>query len=429
MAWKNKYDELKVNKFVKGWYVKMYKKSTVSANVWLRNLGLFLERTNLKPEDIIDRAQSGELKTTFRKYVESMEEKKYAGSYITKYKTVLNSFLKYNDINFKLEDSVDEANKYRSVFHEHVPTQEELADIIRHAKIRSRVSIALMAFSGLRPGVIGNDQGTDGLKLGDMEGLDLKTLEFKKIPVKITVREYLSKTRNEYFTFIGSEGAKYIIEYLKDRNSKGEKLTTDSFLISFNYGTNKRETLRTLLITREIRESMRKAGIDSRPYVLRRYFASQLSIGESKGYITHEWRQFLMGHSGDMESTYVNAKGNMSPDLVKVATESYSKCLKILETGNIGNSEDEMALFVKRSMLQIAGYSDKEIESMDLFNMTNDEISQRIKDKMNGSSNEVLKPNSQGQVIIRQDKVSDYFSKGYAFITSIGNGQVIMKIP
>ncbi|MEM3892168.1 MAG: hypothetical protein QW282_08485 [Nitrososphaerales archaeon] len=48
-----------------------------------------------------------------------------------------------------------------------MPNKEELDRIVTMATSRGRFSIALMAFSGLRPESIGNCDGSDGLKLGD----------------------------------------------------------------------------------------------------------------------------------------------------------------------------------------------------------------------------------------------------------------------
>jgi len=47
---------------------------------------------------------------------------------------------------------------------EHVPSKEELDRILRMTTPRGRVSVALMAFSGLRPE---DHDGTDGLRLRD----------------------------------------------------------------------------------------------------------------------------------------------------------------------------------------------------------------------------------------------------------------------
>ncbi|WP_287954474.1 hypothetical protein [Acidiplasma sp.] len=48
-----------------------------------------------------------------------------------------------------------------------------MAKILRKGTSRGRVIIALMAFSGLRPESLGNYEGMDGLRLGDLKELKL----------------------------------------------------------------------------------------------------------------------------------------------------------------------------------------------------------------------------------------------------------------
>ena len=61
--------------------------------------------------------------------------------------------------------------------------------------MRGRVSIALMAFSGLRPETIGNFKGTDGLKLSDLPELRINEgkIEFVKVPTIVRVRSTLPR--------------------------------------------------------------------------------------------------------------------------------------------------------------------------------------------------------------------------------------------
>ncbi|MEM3191559.1 MAG: hypothetical protein QXH93_04665 [Conexivisphaerales archaeon] len=51
-------------------------------------------------------------------------------------------------------------------------------------------------------------------------------------------------------------------------------------------------------------DAIEKASLKIRPYVLRGYFSTALDIAEIKGLISHPWRQFIMGHNGDIESRY-----------------------------------------------------------------------------------------------------------------------------
>ncbi|MDH3619008.1 MAG: hypothetical protein OEM89_09850 [Nitrosopumilus sp.] len=82
--------------------------------------------------------------------------------------------------------------------------------ILNVANPRTRTNISLMAFSGIRPQVMGNADATDGLKLVDLDDLvianDGKTVSFAQIPAMIIVSALLSKTKNKYFTFLPDEG-------------------------------------------------------------------------------------------------------------------------------------------------------------------------------------------------------------------------------
>lgn len=56
---------------------------------------------------------------------------------------------------------------------------------------RARVSIALMAFSGLRPESLGNYEGNDGIRLGDFVEAEIRGdgMEFAKLPTMLVVRK------------------------------------------------------------------------------------------------------------------------------------------------------------------------------------------------------------------------------------------------
>ena len=130
-----------------------------------------------------------------------------------------------------------------------------------------------MAYSGLRPESLGNYEGTDGFRLGDINDLALSNgIEIKNVPAQTTIRSRLSKARNHYFSFIGEEGITYIRAYLEERMKTGEKLTPESPLLQLDVrGTRKNDFMRTLLVTRDIREAIQGAGLKMRPCVLRTY--------------------------------------------------------------------------------------------------------------------------------------------------------------
>ena len=138
----------------------------------------------------------------------------------------LRSWAKFNGIDIKLDVNIANENESPTLDNERVPSKEELSRLLRKATSRGRVSISIMAFSGFRPETLGNYEGTDGLRLGDIKELKISDeIEFTKIPATIMVKARLSKARNQYFSFIGEEGITYIKEYLEERKKNGEELT------------------------------------------------------------------------------------------------------------------------------------------------------------------------------------------------------------
>jgi len=87
-----------------------------------------------------------------------------------------------------------------------------------------------------------------------------------------------------------------------------------------------------------------------RPYVLRAYFSITLDIAESKGLISHPWRQFIMGHKGDIEARYSTNK-RLPPDIIDEMRESYSKSIRFLETRISDVSEENARLYLQQQLL------------------------------------------------------------------------------
>lgn len=362
----------------------------------------------------------------FADFVRDMESKGKAGSYIARFKKVILSWLKFNGIRLQLAVNISGENETPTIANERVPSKEELARILRKATSRGRVIIALMAFSGLRPESLGNYEGTDGLKLGDIKELKLSDeIEFDKIPVTVMVRSRLSKARHQYFSFIGEEGATYIKEYLEERRKQGEELSYDSPLLQFDVrGIKKNAFLRTTLVTRDVRDAINGAGLKMRPYVLRAYFSTALDIAESKGLISHPWRQFIMGHKGDIEARYSTNK-RLPPDMIEEMRESYKKCLKYLETRVTEPSESDAKLYLQQQLLLAVGYRQDEIDRMNLAEMDNEAFQKLLRDKVAGA----MSGNGSKQRLVPVDEIEKFLSEGYEFQAVLPNGRAIMKMP
>ena len=422
-----KYQELLLDEDARRWFENLRAKSVLTATVALRNLGHYCEIMHTNPKEILNKAKANEkdFRYEFADFVRDMESKGKAGSYIARFKKVILSWLKFNGIRLQLAVNISGENETPTIANERVPSKEELARILRKATSRGRVIIALMAYSGLRPESLGNYEGTDGLRLGDLKELKLSDeIQFDKIPVTVMVKSKLSKARHQYFSFIGEEGATYIKEYLEERRKLGEELSYDSPLLQFDpRGIKKNAFLRTTLVTRDVRDAIPGAGLKMRPYVLRAYFSTALDIAESKGLISHPWRQFIMGHKGDIEARYSTNK-RLPPDMIEEMRESYKKCLKYLET-RIEPSESDAKIYLQQQLLLAVGYKQEEIDIMNLTEMDNEAFQKLLRDKVAGA----MSGNGSKQRLVSVDEIEKYLSEGFEFQAVLPNGKAIMKMP
>jgi len=423
------YKELLKDPELKNWNENIKAGSIITGEVYLRTLGLYCKLNNTDPRKILEDAKEGKLKKDFMVFVRKLENEGKAGSYIVRFKKVISSWVKFNDISLDLRSvRIKEASRNPTVEDERVPTQEELSKIITVSSLRGRVSIALMAFSGLRPETIGNFKGTDGLKLSDLPELRINEgkIEFLKIPTIVRVRSTLSKKRHEYMTFLPEEGCNYVKEYLESRTKEGEKLTYDSPLIALGGpvpGTHERP--RTQLVTRDIRKAMRKLNFNWRPYVLRSYFSMALDIAENKGIISHNWREYWMGHTGDISARYSTNK-KLSPEMIEEMRETYKKCSAYLETGRKALTEEEKEQLnkdIKKWYLSALGFTDDEIVKDNLLELEPEELQQKVREKLKLNMN-----NGHPQKIILINELRKYIEEGWEYIRDLGDKEAIVRL-
>ena len=201
----SRWDALRETGNTARWYRNLQQGSPITADVYVRTLGLYCERNHTTPEQILADAKSGALRDGLIDFVAMLQGEGKRGSYIVRFKKVLNSWCLFNGVEPKLKDiKIRGANDASTLSSESPPRKEELAKILRLASTRGRAIIALLAFSGLRPESLGNYKGTDAIRLGDVDGLVITPdgIEISKIPALLHVRGSISKKGHKYFTFI-----------------------------------------------------------------------------------------------------------------------------------------------------------------------------------------------------------------------------------
>ena len=178
----------------------------------------------------------------------------------------------------------------------------------------------------------------------------------------------------------------------------------------------------TKTLSKEIRDAMRPKYA-WRPYVLKAYFDTQLLIAENNGKIAHAYRQFFMGHKGDIEARYTTNKGRLPVELVEDMRESYRKSLEYLETTRVEVAEDRLQNALRRQLLLVAGFSGEEIDDLDLT-MGDDVFQELVRRRLVGS----MVNNGNSQRVVSINDVEDFLGRGWSFVAKLSDAKAILKI-
>lgn len=446
MTFKPKHKDMLENERLRAWYDNHKARSILTADVYLRTLGLYCQLNDITPSQVVEQARDEQVRDNLMKFVRRLENEGKAGSYIARFQRSIKSWLKFNGLTVDFSIiNIKDVRRSPTIENERVPEAEELSKIFEYATPRAKVSIALMSFAGVRPEVLGNFEGTDGLLVGDIKELEIFSdhvaIDSERIPAQIRVRGNLSKIRdkapNGYFTFIGPQGMRYVIDYLNSRMSHGESINESSNLLSFdreysNSSHHKHKFVRTLLITREIKQAILEAGFKWRPYVLRAYHSTALDRAENKGLISHNWREFFSGHTGDISARYSTNK-NLPQEMVDEMRETYRNCLKFLETDTKGiTEEDHAGILREHSIRTYAMFTGEELSKEDkdtLMAMEESDFWKEISERYRQNKKDMLN-NGHSQKVVSVKEVKEYINKGWEYVNTLpGNREVIVKLP
>ena len=410
------------------WFDNVRRGSVATAHEWLRRIG-FIHKTFHKSPKQIASLKPKEATNFILDVVSALESQKRSGSYISNCVKPLKSWLEFNGITIQQRIKIPGRGELTRVADERPPTPEELGRILNAADLRAKVACSLVAFTGVRLEVLGDFLGDDGLQVRDFPELVIEngTVEFEKIPTTVIVRKTLSKTKNQFFTFLCSEGCDYLKQYLEWRIRRNEKLEPKSALITPLTAKLAGQHIRTINIGDLMRKPIRYAGFQWRPYVFRRYFDTRLMIAESDGLIIRDWRVFWMGHKGDMEATYTVNK-RLPEDVIEKMREAYAKAAEkyLMTVRKETLTKETVVKTFNEQFLRMAGYSDEEISQLDLENLLPEDIQNLIKKKsmqalgLNGNSK---------QKIVPMYEVKDWITHGWEFVTTLPSNEAVIKLP
>jgi hypothetical protein len=417
-----KYAYLLKDDDVRRWYENLSRGSRVTADVCLRRLGNFCELRGVTPRQLACMSDK-ELHNVLMDYVGWAEGRGYAGSYISSTMKALKSWLAHNNRRLSVRIKIKGVDDTPSLRDERVPTAEELRRILLSADSKSRVCCILLAHSGLRTQTLGNYMGTDGLRVRDFPEMRVEdgSVCFDKVPTMVVVRRELSKAGHQYFTFLSEEGCEYLKNYLEERMMEGEKISAESPIITPKL--RMKPFIRTVNIGDIIREALRRAGFPWRPYVLRAYFDTQLMLAESKGLVLRDYRQFWMGHKGDIENRYTTNKCRLPESVIEDMREAYRRSQDYLQTIRPEAGREKLVEEFRRQLLLVAGFTPKEVDEINIASLSDDEFQDMVRRRLMGGIN----GDCGVQKAIDLNELDKYLENGWEYVATLPNQKVIVK--
>ena len=277
-------------------------------------------------DSVVDRIKAGELDPykALEKYVSALAGRGLAPKTIRGYLTATRGLLRHEGI--KLDDyevrlKVGVPPDIESSL-DRIPTRE-LRLLLMNSDPRTRALISLLATSGLRIGEAST------LRLGNVD-LDRE---------KVTVMALKTKSRATRISFISTETARLLRDYLRQRiNHKDEWLFPDKY--------NPQKPAGRSALYQLIRRTLTRTGLrskldpDSRmyelnPHAFRKYFFTKLiGAGVDRGVA-----EYLMGHKFGLDSAYLRMDEER---LRREYMESVDDFQALTETKPDRKSQEEM---------------------------------------------------------------------------------------
>ncbi len=396
--------------------------SQITADVYARRLANFAEAAKVSPVEFAQLAAKHR-RDLVLEFVAQETRRRMQGEYVRSTFKAINSWLEHNGL--PRVEAVKIRGSGRSVRRENeeLPSPEDVRAVRSAASLRDGIIVGLMAYSGLRPHVLGNYDGSDGVRLRDLPDLDVSELKFLVRPPRLSVRIDVSKNRIPFSTLIAGPVADAIEDYLRGRRAAGERLRPDSDLV---HPIRARKPFLTAInVGDATRASFEAAGFKGertrarwRPYILRHFFESRLAIAEADGKITHGFVSFLAGHKGDMDQLYALGRKSHSAEMWSKLREAYQRCEPYL-LGDATSAKDVHAT-VRREMLAMLGYSEQQLDRLDFSDA--DAIRDFYRKNPPGATR-------RQQTTVAESEVDRLQAEGWTVRVQLLGGRVVMDPP
>jgi integrase len=345
-----------------------------------------------------------------------VEQKEITSGTLKNYQKTIKSFCETTDILIpwkKITKGLPRGKRYAD---DRSPTLDEIRKIIEYPDRRIKAIISVMVSSGIRVGA------WDYLKWGHIIPIEKDIEGSDKTIVAAKMRVYAEED-DEYFTFISPEAYRFLKDWMDFRQSSGELVTKESWIMRNLWNTEKLE--RITKKRSDINTAKKLSSVGIKRLVERALWSQNLRTKnkpESKRYefqTDHGFRKFfktrcelggmkpiniekLMGHSTGISDSYYRATENeLLEDYVKIlghitiSRESVlSNEISILKS--CGRENEEIRREISSKVVEINDLKNKNLDQEDAISALSDRLYSLIEEVQN------LKKMSDGQMGIEK---------------------------
>jgi hypothetical protein len=175
-------------------------------------------------------------------------------------------------------------------------------------------------------------------------------------------------------------------------------------------------------LERIVKDAARKAGIEQweavHPHCVRKAFQSVLRAEYvDGGRMDPKTQEFLMGHilPGSQDTYFDKTK-------VEEIRAEYNR-LSFRRSSDV--TQEVLNSSLRKQLLLVAGFSEDEIDNMDLSNVSDKEFQKTVREKLLGA----MANNGKSQKVIPASELKSHISQGWEYIAQLPDSEIVVKLP
>jgi len=239
---------------------------------------------------------------------------------------------------------------------------------------------------------------------------------------------YRSKTSRtgvkKYYTFIGDDAKALIKQWLQIR----PKIDKKHLFLSFNKTTRTWVPIRPALIGNAITKAAKKAGLIAEnglgryhihAHEVRDLFKSLCTLSG----VNQVASELFLGHAVDKLG--YDKSPQYDEEWFRNEYRKVEPLLNVVSNPKGFKGDQDLKMAFKRELLLVAGYSQKEIDAMNLTAISDEDLNARIREKLLG----VMANNGAKQKVVDAREVEKNLAEGWEFVARLSKGKVVLKLP